>query len=146
MLLKKFSRMFCIQLDYLLWFDYKKEMIVCTDTLSLLPQAKISIVYVLPVQHSAWSSLSHSRRHKLHQLLHKGQTRCCSVNDGLPLCKMWVITVFYLPHYIIFFFITDGTELMCIMSGFCLSGIPCITDCVMAELEKLGMKYRVALR
>jgi len=24
--------------------------------------------------------------------------------------------------------------------------IPCITDCVMAELEKLGRKYRVALR
>ncbi|KAK9151275.1 hypothetical protein Syun_009584 [Stephania yunnanensis] len=27
-----------------------------------------------------------------------------------------------------------------------LSGTPCITDCVMAELEKLGQKYRVALR
>lgn len=25
-------------------------------------------------------------------------------------------------------------------------GIPYITDCVMAEIEKLGMKYRVALR
>jgi U3 small nucleolar RNA-associated protein 24 len=25
-------------------------------------------------------------------------------------------------------------------------GIPCVTDCVMAELEKLGHKYRVALR
>lgn len=25
-------------------------------------------------------------------------------------------------------------------------GIPQITDCVMAEIEKLGMKYRVALR
>ena len=24
--------------------------------------------------------------------------------------------------------------------------VPCITDCVMAELEKLGAKYRVALR
>uniref|UniRef100_A0A8C1F5U7 rRNA-processing protein FCF1 homolog n=1 Tax=Cyprinus carpio carpio TaxID=630221 RepID=A0A8C1F5U7_CYPCA len=24
--------------------------------------------------------------------------------------------------------------------------VPCITDCVMAELEKLGMKFRVALR
>lgn len=31
--------------------------------------------------------------------------------------------------------------------GFCLlQGIPYITDCVMAEIEKLGMKYRVALR
>ena len=25
-------------------------------------------------------------------------------------------------------------------------GIPCITDCVMAELEKLGVKYRIALK
>lgn len=25
-------------------------------------------------------------------------------------------------------------------------GIPYITDCVMAEIEKLGLKYRVALR
>lgn len=24
--------------------------------------------------------------------------------------------------------------------------IPCITDCVLAELEKLGAKYRVALK
>lgn len=27
-----------------------------------------------------------------------------------------------------------------------MAAIPCITDCVMAELEKLGHKYRVALR
>ncbi|RUS27382.1 rRNA-processing protein fcf1 [Jimgerdemannia flammicorona] len=27
-----------------------------------------------------------------------------------------------------------------------LPAIPCITDCVMAELEKLGPKYRIALR
>lgn len=26
------------------------------------------------------------------------------------------------------------------------TGIPCITDCVLAELEKLGPKYRIALR
>ena len=26
------------------------------------------------------------------------------------------------------------------------SGIPCVTDCVLAELEKLGHRYRVALR
>jgi len=26
------------------------------------------------------------------------------------------------------------------------SGIPTITDCVLAELEKLGPKYRLALR
>lgn len=28
----------------------------------------------------------------------------------------------------------------------CITGIPCVTDCVMAELEKLGHRYRVALR
>ncbi|KAG8681787.1 hypothetical protein FRC08_015399 [Ceratobasidium sp. 394] len=27
-----------------------------------------------------------------------------------------------------------------------LAGIPCVTDCVIAELEKLGPKYRIALR
>jgi len=27
-----------------------------------------------------------------------------------------------------------------------IKGIPCITDCVIAELEKLGPKYRIALR
>ena len=27
-----------------------------------------------------------------------------------------------------------------------IEGTPCITQCVMAELEKLGQKYRVALR
>lgn len=26
------------------------------------------------------------------------------------------------------------------------AGIPCVTDCVMAELEKLGQRYRLALR
>lgn len=27
-----------------------------------------------------------------------------------------------------------------------LIGIPCVTDCVLAELEKLGHRYRIALR
>jgi rRNA-processing protein FCF1 len=27
-----------------------------------------------------------------------------------------------------------------------VAGIPCVTDCVMAELEKLGQRYRLALR
>lgn len=27
-----------------------------------------------------------------------------------------------------------------------LTAIPCISDCVLAELEKLGQKYRLALR
>jgi rRNA-processing protein FCF1 len=31
-------------------------------------------------------------------------------------------------------------------SMFTLVGVPCITDCVMGELEKLGPKFRVALR
>jgi rRNA-processing protein FCF1 len=25
-------------------------------------------------------------------------------------------------------------------------GIPCVTDCVVAEIEKLGIKYRLALK
>lgn len=29
---------------------------------------------------------------------------------------------------------------------FVCEGIPCITDCVLAEIEKLGRKYNVALR
>jgi hypothetical protein len=28
----------------------------------------------------------------------------------------------------------------------CRVGIPCVTDCVIAELEKLGQRYRLALR
>lgn len=32
------------------------------------------------------------------------------------------------------------------MLSFLHVGIPCITDCVMAEIEKLGQRYRVALR
>ena len=37
---------------------------------------------------------------------------------------------------------------ICLMTCliFLAVGTPCITDCVMAELEKLGQKYRVALR
>ena len=31
-------------------------------------------------------------------------------------------------------------------SYFFSSGIPCVSDCVIAELEKLGTKYRMALR
>jgi rRNA-processing protein FCF1 len=30
--------------------------------------------------------------------------------------------------------------------GLVILGIPCVTDCVMAELEKLGQRYRIALR
>jgi len=41
-----------------------------------------------------------------------------------------------------FFFIL----LLLIWFTFWIEGTPCITDCVMAELEKLGQKYRVALR
>lgn len=37
----------------------------------------------------------------------------------------------------LFFFISNISPLL---------GIPCISDCVMAELEKLGPKYRIALR
>ena len=33
-----------------------------------------------------------------------------------------------------------------VLSMFIFAGVPCITDCVMGELEKMGTKYRVALR
>lgn len=36
------------------------------------------------------------------------------------------------------------TDCLCI--ALINAGVPCITDCVMAELERLGHKYRVALR
>ena len=39
---------------------------------------------------------------------------------------------------------TTGSLIM--LACFLVTGIPCITDCVMAELERLGHKYRVALR
>lgn len=34
----------------------------------------------------------------------------------------------------------------CVLTFYYVIGSPCITDCVMAELERLGQKYRVALR
>lgn len=37
-------------------------------------------------------------------------------------------------------------SLLLTFDRFGFEGTPCITDCVMAELEKLGQKYRVALR
>ena len=42
----------------------------------------------------------------------------------------------------IFFFNYDFIE----STYLWIEGTPCITQCVMAELEKLGQKYRVALR
>jgi U3 small nucleolar RNA-associated protein 24 len=33
-----------------------------------------------------------------------------------------------------------------LLFSLCRAGIPCVTDCVMAELEKLGQRYRLALR
>lgn len=44
------------------------------------------------------------------------------------------------------FFLSMITWVMCRNLFCCVTGVPCITDCVMAELEKLGMKFRVALR
>lgn len=34
----------------------------------------------------------------------------------------------------------------CVLICYHIVGTPSITDCVMAELERLGQKYRVALR
>lgn len=45
---------------------------------------------------------------------------------------MYVVATHFSPH---------PTEVYSLVPG-----IPCITDCVMAELEKLGHRYRVALR
>lgn len=43
------------------------------------------------------------------------------------------------PHYLV----SESYTWLCLLL---FSGIPYITDCVMGELEKLGSKYRVALR
>jgi U3 small nucleolar RNA-associated protein 24 len=40
--------------------------------------------------------------------------------------------------------VRNSSRLAC--SECAIVGIPCVTDCVMAELEKLGPKYRIALR
>lgn len=47
------------------------------------------------------------------------------------------------PDYIMCDYTEMAKQVTCIAS---ILGIPCITDCVMAEIEKLGLKYRVALR
>ena len=33
-----------------------------------------------------------------------------------------------------------------LLVSLCCAGIPCVTDCVISELEKLGQRYRLALR
>jgi len=36
---------------------------------------------------------------------------------------------------------------LCVLTAFPVcTGIPCVTDCVIAELEKLGPRFRIALR
>ena len=50
---------------------------------------------------------------------------------------------FYFYFYFILFFLKVIASRISYVS---IIGIPCITDCVMAELEKLGPKYRIALR
>lgn len=42
--------------------------------------------------------------------------------------------------------LNKDVDLRLIHFNFLILGIPYITDCVMGELEKLGSKYRVALR
>ncbi|KAJ1332750.1 hypothetical protein BSLG_008379 [Batrachochytrium salamandrivorans] len=43
-------------------------------------------------------------------------------------------------------FVDSDVARLLINDGGMTLGIPCITDCVMAELEKMGLKYRLALK
>lgn len=70
----------------------------------------------------------------------------------LNLWKEWWIAC--LQSVILFYYTWIHTELLKLMNDsqlfqYFLSlilGIPCISDCVMAELEKLGPKFRLALK
>ncbi|KHN36518.1 rRNA-processing protein FCF1 like [Glycine soja] len=55
-------------------------------------------------------------------------------DDGLLICKI---------YYVVISFAKIKKLVFVMWHWHCT---PCITDCVMAELEKLGQKYRVALR
>jgi hypothetical protein len=48
--------------------------------------------------------------------------------------------------YLFFFFLVLGSGRSNLHHETKKKGVPCITDCVLAELEKLGVKYRMALR
>ena len=57
-----------------------------------------------------------------------------------------VLVYFSVPSMHVVLQLTDVTEYFVFIVFMSSPGVPCITDCVMAELEKLGSKYRVALR
>ena len=76
-------------------------------------------------QRGAGAAVSRARRHQLHQPLAREPRRSHPRHDGLPLRQVSVASY------------TDRTD---------RAGIPCVSDCVIAELEKLGPKYRLALR
>lgn len=62
----------------------------------------------------------------------------------LFICSFFILTPNFIVNLIFFLFNFISYFITCTCLGFV--GTPCITDCVMAELEKLGQKYRVALR
>lgn len=60
--------------------------------------------------------------------------------------KIHFLSIYYMQLFRILWF-NDNIDIFHIFSAISSNaGIPYITDCVMAEIEKLGMKYRVALR
>ena len=80
-----------------------------------------SLLLPLPAtQHRARTPLSRPHRHQFHQFQPSKQVGARERHDGLPLCEKYVT-----PTH---------------------PAIPCITTCVISELEKLGPKYRIALR
>lgn len=56
------------------------------------------------------------------------------------------IDLFQIIHSDNYIQLNKDVDLRLIHLNFLILGIPYITDCVMGELEKLGSKYRVALR
>lgn len=95
------------------------------------------ILALFTTQHRACPSIPSSYRYQLHQLQFTKQTGAHQWDDGLSLCQMCVLNCF--------------TASMCDLTKHfffynILLGIPCVTDCVLAELEKLGHRYRIALR
>jgi hypothetical protein len=110
------------------------------------------------IQHAAWSPLPGPSRYQLYKFHHQEQ--------GEPLCLqpldlyvrlaviewMWLLNCTCTndvahPSLRRSRFLRLQIDLVAGMMD-CLYAecIPCITDCVIAELEKLGQKYRVALK
>lgn len=82
-------------------------------------QTTRTVEFVLHAQQRFGAAVPPPVGYQLHQLFHPKQTRHSEGFDGLPVRKV------YAPPY---------------------AGIPYVTDCVVAELEKFGVKYRIALK